>query len=201
MGSANQTTHAPAPEAPFAWTDSERDAARLATEAVIASSGALAEAAGKLFFGAWPDAASATPAAAFAETQHRWSALGEAHSKLATAFTEAGLLSMSMFLAQQRRAVGAAPGVSPSTQADVTHGQVTARASVAPVPATAIPVQVEAYCLKCRAHRVIASPEPVQLDNGARALKGTCTVCGAKVMRLQKRSAANGAVPAKPPAA
>ena len=45
---------------------------------------------------------------------------------------------------------------------------------------------MQAYCLKCRAHRDIQNAEEVQLKNGRPATKGKCSVCGATVFRIGK---------------
>ncbi len=43
---------------------------------------------------------------------------------------------------------------------------------------------VEAYCVKCKEKRTIDNAEVVEMDNGRRAAKGTCPVCGTKVTRF-----------------
>jgi hypothetical protein len=43
---------------------------------------------------------------------------------------------------------------------------------------------MEAYCLKCKTKREIKDPEAVTLKNGRPATKGTCSVCGGKVMKF-----------------
>ena len=43
---------------------------------------------------------------------------------------------------------------------------------------------MEAYCVKCRKKRTIDSAEPVVLKNGRLAMKGTCSVCGSKVVKF-----------------
>jgi hypothetical protein len=47
---------------------------------------------------------------------------------------------------------------------------------------------MEGYCVKCRAKRDIKDPERVVLKNGRPAMKGTCPVCGTKMMRFLKKS-------------
>ena len=47
---------------------------------------------------------------------------------------------------------------------------------------------MEAYCVKCKAKRPIRDAQEVVLKNGRPALKGTCTVCGTKVMKFVKKS-------------
>ena len=49
---------------------------------------------------------------------------------------------------------------------------------------------MEAYCLKCRAHREIDNPEQVELKNGRPATRGKCSVCSATVFRVGKASTA-----------
>jgi len=49
-------------------------------------------------------------------------------------------------------------------------------------------VTMEGYCVKCRAKRDIKDPEHVVLKNGRPAMKGTCPVCGTKMMRFLKKS-------------
>jgi hypothetical protein len=43
---------------------------------------------------------------------------------------------------------------------------------------------VEAYCLRERRRTTIADPKPVVLSNGREALAGTCSSCGARMVRL-----------------
>ena len=45
---------------------------------------------------------------------------------------------------------------------------------------------MEAYCLKCRAHREIKGAEQVTMKNGRPATRGKCSVCGASVYRIGK---------------
>jgi hypothetical protein len=51
----------------------------------------------------------------------------------------------------------------------------------------------EGLCLRCRAFRKLRRPRPVTLSNGRPALRGTCPVCGARMMLIVKKS------PAEPP--
>ena len=46
---------------------------------------------------------------------------------------------------------------------------------------------MEGYCVKERAKREIKDPERVVLKNGRPAIKGTCPVCGAKMVRFVKK--------------
>ncbi|MGB8343642.1 MAG: DUF5679 domain-containing protein [Ktedonobacteraceae bacterium] len=40
------------------------------------------------------------------------------------------------------------------------------------------------YCVKCRAKKEVANPQPVTMRNGRPALQGTCPTCGIKLVRL-----------------
>jgi hypothetical protein len=46
---------------------------------------------------------------------------------------------------------------------------------------------VEAYCVKEKTKREMKDPVRVVLKNGRPAMKGTCSVCGAKMMRFLKK--------------
>lgn len=43
---------------------------------------------------------------------------------------------------------------------------------------------VEAYCIKCRAKREMKDAKQVTMKNGKTAMVGSCSVCGAKVFKL-----------------
>lgn len=43
---------------------------------------------------------------------------------------------------------------------------------------------MEAYCVKCKAHREMKDPEPYTMKNGKPATKGTCPVCGTKMNKI-----------------
>jgi hypothetical protein len=45
-------------------------------------------------------------------------------------------------------------------------------------------VQVQGYCVKCRAKRVITNAKEVTMKNGRLAAKGTCPVCGTGVFKF-----------------
>ena len=45
-------------------------------------------------------------------------------------------------------------------------------------------VDVEAYCVKCKAKREVKDPEQVTMKNGRKALKGTCPECGTKMFKI-----------------
>jgi hypothetical protein len=42
----------------------------------------------------------------------------------------------------------------------------------------------EAYCVKCKTKREMKNAHEVTGDNGRRALKGECSVCGTKLTRF-----------------
>lgn len=41
-----------------------------------------------------------------------------------------------------------------------------------------------AYCMRERTQREMKDPKPVTLKNGRAAIEGTCSVCGAKMVRM-----------------
>ena len=43
---------------------------------------------------------------------------------------------------------------------------------------------MQAFCLKCRAHREINEAQQVTLKNGRPATRGTCAACGSRVSRI-----------------
>lgn len=45
---------------------------------------------------------------------------------------------------------------------------------------------MDGYCVKCREKREIKDAQKVEMDNGRKALKGTCPVCGTKITRFIK---------------
>ena len=47
---------------------------------------------------------------------------------------------------------------------------------------------MQAYCLKCRAHRDVQDAQQVTLKNGKPATRGKCAVCGATMFRIGKAS-------------
>ncbi|MDA1348153.1 MAG: DUF5679 domain-containing protein [Chloroflexi bacterium] len=47
---------------------------------------------------------------------------------------------------------------------------------------------MQAYCLKCRAHRDINDSQELTLKNGRPATRGKCSVCGSTVFRIGKAS-------------
>jgi cold shock protein len=45
---------------------------------------------------------------------------------------------------------------------------------------------VQAYCMKCRAKRIMKNTETVTMKNGRPATKGSCSVCNAQMFRIGK---------------
>lgn len=54
------------------------------------------------------------------------------------------------------------------------------------IPALKEDTMTTAYCVKCKKNVEIKNPREVILKNNARAVRGVCSVCGAKVFRLGK---------------
>lgn len=48
------------------------------------------------------------------------------------------------------------------------------------------PKEVEAYCVKCKAKRIMKDPEEVTMKNGKPAVKGTCPECSTSMFRIGK---------------
>jgi hypothetical protein len=46
--------------------------------------------------------------------------------------------------------------------------------------------KMEAYCVKCRAKKVMKNPKAVTMKNGKPATQGTCPTCGTKMFRIGK---------------
>ncbi len=42
----------------------------------------------------------------------------------------------------------------------------------------------EAYCVKCKAKRMMKDEKPVTMKNGRKALKGTCPTCGTGMFKI-----------------
>jgi predicted nucleic acid-binding Zn-ribbon protein len=68
--------------------------------------------------------------------------------------------------------------------------------------------EVKAYCMKCKAERVVKDAQVVTTKNGRTAAQGTCPVCGTKMFKfLPKQKSApaqvapNASAPAVPEAA
>ena len=49
---------------------------------------------------------------------------------------------------------------------------------------------LQAYCPRCRTHRLVANPQPAVTRKGRPAVRGTCAVCGSKVFRFVRLPAA-----------
>ncbi len=45
-------------------------------------------------------------------------------------------------------------------------------------------MDVEAYCMKCKATRKMNDAQEVTMENGRRAAKGICPVCGTKMTKF-----------------
>jgi len=45
-------------------------------------------------------------------------------------------------------------------------------------------MDVEAYCMKCKTSRKMNDAQEVTMDNGRRAAKGVCPVCGTKMTKF-----------------
>jgi hypothetical protein len=43
---------------------------------------------------------------------------------------------------------------------------------------------VQAYCVKCKTKRTMKNAHEEKLDNGRRAAKGVCSICGTKMTRF-----------------
>jgi hypothetical protein len=47
-------------------------------------------------------------------------------------------------------------------------------------------VNMQAYCMKCRAKKEIRDPRRITMKNGRPATQGLCPTCGTKVFRIGK---------------
>ena len=47
-------------------------------------------------------------------------------------------------------------------------------------------IQMQAYCVKCRAKREMKDAKAITMKNGKPATQGTCPVCGTKMFRIGK---------------
>lgn len=47
---------------------------------------------------------------------------------------------------------------------------------------------VEAYCVKCKAKKVMKNDQDVTLKNGRPAVRGVCPDCGTGMFRIGKRA-------------
>jgi hypothetical protein len=56
-----------------------------------------------------------------------------------------------------------------------------------PSPSAALPNEIEAYCIKCKATRVMVGAQRVTTKNGRPAAKGKCPVCGSTMLKFLAR--------------
>ena len=49
-----------------------------------------------------------------------------------------------------------------------------------------LPGQMQAYCMRCRDRKIIKDASLITLKKGTSAVKGVCTTCGTKVIRIGK---------------
>jgi hypothetical protein len=47
-------------------------------------------------------------------------------------------------------------------------------------------IDMQAYCMKCRAKKEMAEPVQITMKNGKPATQGKCSVCGTKLFRIGK---------------
>jgi len=47
-------------------------------------------------------------------------------------------------------------------------------------------MNVEAYCVKCKAKKEMKDPTAITMKNGKPATTGTCTTCGTKMFKIGK---------------
>ena len=59
--------------------------------------------------------------------------------------------------------------------------------------------EIKAYCMKCKAERVVQNVTIVTMKNGRPAANGQCPVCGTKMFKFLPKGAV--AIPASEPAA
>jgi predicted nucleic acid-binding Zn-ribbon protein len=53
--------------------------------------------------------------------------------------------------------------------------------------------EIKAYCMKCKAERIVSNVQIVTMKNGRPAANGTCPVCGTKMFKFLPK---NTVVPA-----
>lgn len=51
---------------------------------------------------------------------------------------------------------------------------------------------ITAYCMKCKAKRVVKDPREIIHSNGRAAVTGVCSACGTKIFRMGKMPIADG---------
>jgi DNA topoisomerase I len=56
---------------------------------------------------------------------------------------------------------------------------------------------MEAYCVKCKVKREVVNPKADFNVRGSAITRGTCKVCGTKMIRIGKTPAHEGLVPPK----
>ncbi len=61
--------------------------------------------------------------------------------------------------------------------------------------------EIKAYCMKCKAERVVQNVSIVTMKNGRPAANGNCPVCGTKMFKFLPRSYQAGSEAAQPEAA
>lgn len=47
-------------------------------------------------------------------------------------------------------------------------------------------LQMEAYCVKCKAKKTMVNPTAITMKNGKPATTGTCPTCGTKMFKIGK---------------
>ncbi len=62
-------------------------------------------------------------------------------------------------------------------------------------------MDVEAYCMKCKATRKMNDAQEVTMENGRRAAKGICPVCGTKMTKFLPSDKSKDAASTAPKAA
>ncbi len=58
--------------------------------------------------------------------------------------------------------------------------------------------EIKAYCMKCKAERVIQNVTIVTMKNGRPAANGTCPVCGTKMFKFLPKGTPTTAPAAEP---
>jgi len=58
-------------------------------------------------------------------------------------------------------------------------------------------MNMQAYCVKCKAKREMSAPQPVFTSNGTPATRGTCPECGTGMFRMGRTPAHEGLDPAE----
>ncbi len=75
---------------------------------------------------------------------------------------------------------------APSSTAISKNGDASKTDEAQPeaMPVEATPTTIEAYCIKCKTKRAMLDPREVTIKNGRIAVQGTCSVCGAQLIRM-----------------